>query len=133
MGLEVELSYLEDKKFEAKSSKTGVRCIIDSYKEGYTPQGLNSSELFLASIGGCIMYYAHSYLKNAGIKFSSLKIKVSGEWVKQPVLMLRDIKVGISTDAELRDRRQAFLRFVHNCPVHNTIVNTKEIKIEMEE
>lgn len=134
MALEVEVRYLEDLKFEIKSLKRGAKAYIDSHKEeGYTPQGPNSSEYFLASIGGCVMYYSYTYLKNAGIEFKELKIKVSAEWTKEPVLMLKDIKVKIYTDAQLGDRKEAFLRFVHNCPVHNTIVNTQEIKIEMEE
>ncbi|RKY35432.1 MAG: hypothetical protein DRP73_04670 [Candidatus Omnitrophota bacterium] len=134
MALELEIRYLEGEKFEIKSLKSGAKAYIDIRREeGYIPSTPNSSELFLASIGGCVMYYARLYLVNAGIKFDKLKVRVAGEWTKQPVLMLKDIKVKISTDAELGDRKQAFLRFVHNCPVHNTIINTKEIKIEMEE
>ena len=134
MALEVEIRYLEDEKFEVMSLKSGAKAYIDIKKEeGYIPSTPNSSEFFLASIGGCIMYYARLYLANAGIKFDKLKVRVSGEWTKQPVLMIKDIKVRISTDAELGDRKKAFLKFVHNCPVHNTIVNTKEIKIEMKE
>lgn len=134
MALEVEIRYLEGEKFEVISLKSGAKAYIDIKKEeGYIPSTPNSSELFLASIGGCIMYYARLYLFNTGIKFNKLKAMVSGEWTKQPVLMIKDIKVRISTDAELGDRKKAFLKFVHNCPVHNTIVNTKEIKIEMKE
>ena len=132
MALGVEIKYLEGKKFEVRSLKSGVKVCIDSPRQGYIPEGLSSSELFLASIGGCIMYYAHTYLTHTNIDFKKLEVMVSGEWQKIPILTIKDIKVKISTDAQLDQRKESFLRFVHNCPVHNTIINTRHIDIGLE-
>ncbi len=132
MSLEVEIKHIQDKKFVARSLESGAEIRIDSYRQGRLPEGLNSSELLLASVGGCIMYYAHTYLSRMNIAFSRLEVKVSGEWQKRP-LMIKDIKVGIITDASLSTRRESFLRFVHNCPVHNTVINTQEIEIGLKD
>jgi uncharacterized OsmC-like protein len=132
MGLEVEVKLLEDQRFEINAPKSGTKAYIDNKRENYIPQAPNSSELFLASIGGCVLYYARKYLLNAGIEFKQLQVKVSGEWSKEP-LMIKDIKVEISTDAKLEARKEALVRFVHNCPVHNTIINTQKIDIQFSE
>jgi uncharacterized OsmC-like protein len=129
MSLEVEVKLLEDQRFEVNALKSGAKAYMDTKREGYTPCAPNPSELFLASLGGCVLYYAWRYLSNAGIEFKELSVKVSGEWAKEP-LMLKDIKVEISTNAELGNRKEALLRFVHNCPIHNTIINTQKINIQ---
>ena len=132
MSLGVEVKLLEDKKFEVNALKSGAKAYMDTKREGYTPSAPSPSEFFLASLGGCVLYYAWKYLSNARIEFKELSARVSGEWTKEP-LMLKDIKVEIFTDAELGNRREALLRFVHNCPIHNTIINTQQIHIQFSE
>ncbi|HDN85730.1 MAG: hypothetical protein DRP68_06060 [Candidatus Omnitrophota bacterium] len=131
MGLEVEINFLKDNKFEIIVPKSGIKAYIDSKSKigDYSPCAPNSSELFLASIGGCILYYAKKYFQDIGISFTKLSVRVWGDWSRVP-LQLTDIKVSIFTDAYINEeRKNSFLRFVSNCPVHNTIINTKEIKI----
>ena len=132
MALKVEVKFLEQDKFEVISLKSGAKTYIDSRRENYTPQAPNSSELFLASLGGCILYYAKKYLLDIGISFQKLLVRVSGEWKRLP-FQITNIKVSIFTDAYLGERKKSFLRFVRNCPVHNTIMNTEEITILVNE
>jgi uncharacterized OsmC-like protein len=65
------------------------------------------------------------------IEFKELEIKAMAEFSQSSPARLVNIKVELHTDADLKDKREVFLRFIHNCPIHNTIVHTKEININI--
>lgn len=130
MGVTVEVKFLEGDKFEVKTLHSEQTIYIDKKSENYTPQGPNPVELFLASLAGCVGIYSKRYLDNAQIKYQNLKISCKASFRENP-LMLDNINLEIKTDAKLGDRSASFLRFVKNCPIHNTIVNTQEIEIRM--
>lgn len=132
METRIEVKFIQEDKFQIKTSPSETTLLIDKPKEGYLPQGPNPLELFLSALGGCIGVYAKMYLLRHQIIFKELNIKVAAELSKESPIQLINLRVNVYTDAQLGEKRDIFLRFIKNCPVHNTILNTKEIDISLD-
>lgn len=131
MQVEAQVNFLENDKFQAKGSLSQVPVYIDKNKETESACGSNPLELFLSALGGCVGVYAKRYLSRHNIAFSKLDISVVAELAQNPPMRLANIKVNVDTDANLEDKKDVFLRFIKNCPVHNTLLNTKEVDIKL--
>ncbi len=126
MEVKVEIKLKNDGVFEANTSKVCFSIARD--KEDLA----NPLEVFLSALGACLGIYALRYFKLHNIAFKSLKINLSAELSLEPPLRLTNIKARIFTDAHLEPNREVFLRFVSNCPIHNTILHTKEVEISLD-
>jgi len=129
MQIKAELKYKHNDLFEIEAFPSQVKLKIDKAKEGYHAEGPNSVEMFLSSMAGCLGVFAKIYLDRHQIPFSKLEVSVGAELAKTPPMRLVSIKACVSTDADLGDRQAIFERFVKNCPVHNTLLHTKEMDI----
>ena len=132
MEVKAEVKFLEGDKFDINIPFSNLDLYIDKRKENHSPSGPNSLELFISSLGGCIGVYAKSYLTRHHIEFNELKVSVNAELSKNTPLRLVNIKVRVSTDTDLGDNREVFLRFIKNCPIHNTILYAQEPSIDLE-
>ncbi len=90
-------------------------------------------ELFLSSLSGCVGVYAKKYLSRHQIEFRKLIVKASADFTIESPARLVNLKLKVITDAELGDKKEVFLRFIENCPVHNTLLHTKEVEIALED
>ncbi len=97
----------------------------------YRPSGSNPLEALLSALGGCIGVYAKKYLERHAISFTKLEVGVSGEFTAESPARIINIEAKVDTDAQLGDRQEVFLRFIHNCPIHNTLLNTNKIEIDL--
>ena len=104
---------------------------VDRSAPDYKSQGPNPLEVFLSALGSCIGVFAKKYLSRHDIGFKELKIEAKAEFTTNPPTRLTNIGVKVSTDADLGSNREVFLRFIKNCPVHNTILHTDQINIEL--
>jgi len=102
-----------------------------SKSAGYKPSGTNPLEALLSSLGGCICIYANKYLERHTIPFTKLEVEVTGEFTTESPARIINIKAKVDTDAQLGDNQEVFLRFIHNCPIHNTLLNTNKIEIDL--
>lgn len=105
---------------------------MDKKGDDYRPYGPNSLELFLSSLGACIGVFAKRGLERYRIPYNTIFIRASADLFNSPAPELKNIKVKVETDAELADKREVLLRFMKGCPLHNTILNTRHIGIELE-
>ena len=128
MKQRIEVSISKDDEFEIKVSSIGsVRFL--SEEEGKSSLGPNPLELFLSSLGTCICLYSKKYLIRHDIKFEFLKVNVEANFTTEAPARLSNIEARVQTDAVLGEKMDVFLRFIKNCPIHNTIVNTQELSI----
>lgn len=93
------------------------------------PKASNSLELLLFSLANCIAVYANKYLERHTIVFNKLKVKAKADFTTESPARLINIQVKVDTDAQLDDKRAVFLKFIRACPIHNTLLNTKEIDV----
>lgn len=131
MPINVEVDFLKEDKFQIKALNSRSSFFIDKNKEGSASCGPNPLEIFLASLAGCIGVYSKNYLSRHAIGFKRLKIMAEAQFTTESPACLKDIVVKVDTDAQLADKKDVFLRFISNCPVHNTLLQAKEAKINL--
>jgi uncharacterized OsmC-like protein len=131
MPIEALVKYSHDDVFEVDAPDSAVKLYIDKRTENHSAEGSNPLEMFLASVGGCVGVYAKRYLSRHEIPFKKLNIHVKAELSQDPPMRLSMIHVQVETDARLDDKKDVFERFIRNCPVHNTLLHTKEVTIQV--
>ena len=131
MEQKVEVKFLGEDKFQVKAITSGVSLCVDKSAPDYKSQGPNPLEVFLSALGSCTGVFAKKYLSRHNIDFKELRVEAKAEFTTTPPARLTNIGVKVSTDADLGLNREVFLRFMKNCPVHNTILGTDQINIEL--
>lgn len=131
MDVRVNLEFVEKDKFIVKFEGMDTKIFIDKRTDEITPVGPTPLELFLSSLAGCIGVYSKKYLERRKITFNFLKVFTEAKFYTENPPMLKEIKTKVITDAALAEKKDNFLRFIQNCPVHNTIIHTEGIEIEV--
>jgi uncharacterized OsmC-like protein len=94
-------------------------------------EGMTPPELMLASLGACAGYYAAEYLNARHLPAEGLEIAVTAEKAKSPA-RIGSFRIEVRLGWELDDRhRDGLLRAVRNCLIHNTLLHTPEIQVEI--
>ncbi len=127
----ITVEFKKDNIFELQFSSFPDNFYIDRDRPDYTPLGPNPVELFLSSLGGCIGVYAKRYLQRHDISFKKLEIEVSADISSTPPIRIENIEVVLATDADLKEKREIFLRFVKNCPIHNTLATSTYVDLKL--
>jgi len=131
MASQVTITFQVEDRFQVQAG-SGTSFFVDKKHENQVPAGPNPLEVMLSSLGACIGVYAKNYLTRHAIAFKSLSISVSADLSEDPPARLVNIKALVKTDANLEGKKDVFMKFIHNCPVHNTLLNTKEVAITLE-
>jgi uncharacterized OsmC-like protein len=120
----VEVSSSLDSSFRVKSKD--YEFVIDTGGKGITPP-----DTLLASLGSCIGVYLRKYAEGSKLALRGFNITVEAEFSKEAPIAFKDINVAIDLKGLQLDerRRDAFLRFIKNCPVHNTLKGSPLIEI----
>ncbi len=89
---------------------------------------MTPTELLGAALAACGLYYAAQYLKTRGLNAEGLEVHLHGEKASGPTRIGRfRLEVRIR---ELEERhREALLRAVKTCVVHNTLTHAPEIEV----
>lgn len=95
--------------------------------------GINPSATLLASLGACAGVYIRKYAEGSKLGIGEFSISVDAEFAKEGCVYFKDIKISIDLKgADIDERRkEALLRFVRNCPVHNTLRNNPNVAVEI--
>jgi uncharacterized OsmC-like protein len=129
--MELRVVYSGGKRFEAIARDH--RVISDQpLDDDGTDRGMTPPELFLASLGTCVGYYAAEYLNARNLPADQLEVKVSASKGGKPVRIASiDVTViapGVDTD----DRhREGLRRAVGHCLIHNTLVALPHLEIKV--
>jgi len=130
MNIKVEVKFNGNDGFSVRPGNSGTEFYVNKGDNVQASVSCNPLELFISSLGACIGVYSKRYLSNHSIEFNNITIKVSARLSDDSPKRLMDIKADISTDA-IVDREEVFLRFINGCPIHNTIVHTKDVNISL--
>ncbi|WXG44848.1 MAG: OsmC family protein [Promethearchaeati archaeon SRVP18_Atabeyarchaeia-1] len=124
----MSVSLVENVKFEAECR--GHKVIIDQPEEdGGSDAGMSPIELFVASLGSCIGYFASVFCRRRKIAAGGLKVDLSWGWSENPH-RIGSIEARITLPAKLAQKERAgLLRMVEECTVHNTLKVKPEIRI----
>ncbi|MFC1703576.1 OsmC family protein [Candidatus Omnitrophota bacterium] len=128
--MEVIIKHQEQRRFTVKSGEHEFILDLPSAKGG-TDKGMGPTQAFLGSLGACVAVYAQVYCSNAKIPAEGFTIKINAQLSDEKPVRFSHIDIKIDLGIDLKDRAQAFLNFVKNCPIHNTVATHPEIAISV--
>ncbi len=116
-----------DRRYFATTQYGGFALASD----GSAPKSIDA---LLASLCSCMAHYVGDYVRDHGISFSDYAISAESELTEDKV-RLSTIRVEIELrDSHLSESQKAeLLKFVTNCPIHNTLRANSPIPIVLRE
>ena len=128
--MEVTIKHLDRVKFSIQSRSHTILCDQPA-ENGGEDSGMTPPELLLASLGSCAAFYAVQYLKSRKLAESGVEVSVTADKLTQPARM-GNFRVQVTCPVVLsEDHTAGLMRSVHHCLVHNTLLSSSEIKIEL--
>jgi len=128
--MEVTVEHLGALQFEIKARQHAI--VSDQPAEnGGHDEGMTPPELLLASLGSCVGFYAAQYLRKHKLATEGTRVRVTADKLKDPARM-DNFRVEIETSAPLPEQHRSGVEAAaHHCLIHNTLLNTPSIAIEI--
>jgi uncharacterized OsmC-like protein len=99
---------------------------------GGTDTAPTPTELFVASVAGCVAHYAHSYLARHDIGSDGLAVTARYVMAERPA-RVDAVDIHITPPDSLPvERRDAFLAVASHCTVHNSLAQPVAVQIELD-
>jgi putative redox protein len=128
--MEVKVSHLGQVRFNIQSRNHSILCDQPT-DNGGEDTAMTPPELMLASLGSCAAFYAVQYLKARQLADSGVEVSVTAEKLKSPA-RLGNFKIHVEYPVALdQDHQEGLMRSVKHCLIHNTLLVTPEIDIEL--
>jgi uncharacterized OsmC-like protein len=129
--MEIKVSHLGNVQFKIQARAHSILCDQPAENNG-DDTGMTPPELLLAALGSCAAYYAVEYLKTRKLADSGVEVSVTADKVKPPA-RLDNFHIRIACPVALTEDQIAGLtRSVKHCLVHNTLLNTPSIELELD-
>jgi len=130
--MEITLEHLGSVQFQIKAR--GHSIVSDQpVEQGGFDEGLTPPELLLASLGSCAGYYAAQYLRKHKLASEGTRVRVTCDKVNGPVARLDNFVIVLDAPVELSpEHRQGVEQAVEHCLVHNTLLHTPKISLQVE-
>ncbi len=129
--MEIKVTHLDQVKFAVQTRNHQVIC-DQPVENGGEDAGMTPPELLLASLGTCAAFYAVQYLKTRKLGGDGVEVSVTAEKVKPPA-RLTNFVIKVSASVHLSPEHvEGLNRAVHACLVHNTLLHTPQIAIELD-
>lgn len=130
--MNVQVEHLGAVQFEVHARQHTIACdqpeTLGGYDEGMTPP-----ELLLSALGTCAAFYAVAYLKKKGFNETGTRVEVSADKVPNPARM-DNFRITVTPPVELsQEQRVGVEQAVHHCLIHNTLLNSPSISLEIEQ
>ena len=128
--MQVKVSHLGQVRFNIQSRSHSILC-DQPVDNGGQDTAMTPPELMLASLGSCAAFYAVQYLKARNLADSGVEVSVTAEKLKSPA-RLGNFTIHVEYPVELdQDHTEGLMRSVKHCLIHNTLLVTPEINIEL--
>jgi uncharacterized OsmC-like protein len=110
----------------------GHRTVVDQpLIDGGEDTAPTPTELFIASLAGCVAFYAGRYLQRHGLPIAGLEVHVRYEMASRPARVGR-IWVEITPPEGLPDdRRERLLAVASHCTIHNSLVSPPSVAVTL--
>ena len=104
--------------------------IVDAKGKGIMPP-----EVFLASLGSYMGVYLRKYAEGTKFELPEFSLSVDAQLSNEAPVCFREIEFKIDLKgAKIDERRiKAISEFIKNCPLHATIKNNPEIRVEIKQ
>lgn len=128
--MEIKVTHLDQVKFAIQARNHTIVCDQPT-ENGGQDAGMTPPEFLLASLGSCAAFYAVQYLKTRKLGGDGIEVTVTAEKIKPPA-RLTNFVIRVSAPVKLAPEHiEGLNRAVHACLVHNTLLHTPQIAIEL--
>lgn len=129
--MEVSVKLQGDVKFEVAARKHSLVC-DQPVENGGNDEGMTPPELLLASLGTCAAFYASAYLRKKGLPREGVEVRVTVEKAGPPA-RLDNFKIEVKIPLALSEEQRTGVGVaVNHCLIHNTLLHTPAIQIEVQ-
>lgn len=106
----------------------GHEIVVDQPRDsGGDDVGPTPTELFVASLAGCVAFYAH---RGLGPRAEGPRVRCHWEMSETPPWRVRSIAIDVEIPADTTEERVAAVRrAVSHCTVHNSLLDAPDISI----
>jgi len=88
------------------------------------------TELFIAGLAGCVLFYAERFLRRNGLALEGLKVTCAYRWAENPH-RVGAIDVSVEAPGLTAGTRDAFVRVIEHCTLHNTLKQPPDVRIQL--
>jgi len=128
----IKVAWLGGLRLQAEAR--GHRIVVDQPQEdGGEDKGMTPVELFVASLGTCIGFYAVRFCQRHGLSSEGLQVRMSWDYAEQPHrigVMSAKVDLREKLDTAMKDRLQKVLE---GCTVQNSISMSPKISVQIGE
>jgi len=103
------------------------------FKIGPGSDAISPPATLLASLASCVGVYVRKYLDGAKLQIADFTVHAEAGFTSENPICFKDIRIHIDFNGKLADtkRQDGLLRFIENCPVHNTLKATPAVKVKL--
>ena len=130
--MSLTVNYLSGTKFKITCRKHSIITDQPESEEG-TDQGMTPVELLVASLSACTAYYTSLFLNRRIQDLTNLEVRGTWNYLEGPhrvgIINLTVVPPRVLTKQE----KIGLLRSIENCTIENTLKNTPEIRVDIED
>lgn len=89
------------------------------------------TELFAGALAACIAFYAERFFRRHGLDPSALTVACDYAWAENPH-RVGEFELVVDAPGLPDGRRQAFMRVLERCTLHNTLETPPAIRIRLD-
>ncbi len=123
---QAEVFCAKDMTFQVKSK--GYEITIDGKSGAISPL-----DTLLAALGACAGVYIRKFVESTKLSLGNFLVRVEADLTDKAPYRFDQIRLSIDLQGVILDesKRESLLRFVKNCPVHETLKANPEMLISI--
>jgi putative redox protein len=130
--MEVIVEHLGSVQFEIQARHQRIAC-DQPVENGGFDEGMTPPELLLASLGSCAGFYAAQYLKKHHLAAKGTIVRVCADKAENPPARISEFHIHVEIPLEItEEHRKGLEEAVRHCLIHNTLVHTPKILLEIQ-
>lgn len=124
----VRVAHLGGDRFDVNIRGHVIR-IDQPVSDGGDDTGPTPTELFIASLAGCVAFYARRYLERHALPTEGLAVEADFRMGSRPARVARiEVRLTIPHGVPA-ERREALLAVASHCTVHNSLISVPEVSV----
>ncbi len=128
--MEIQVEHLGGVQFEIKARQHTIASDQPTENGGFD-EGMTPPELFLASVGSCVGFYAAQYLRKHKLATEGTIIRVTADKATDPA-RLDNFRIALEIPGEMSQRDlEGIEEAARHCLIHNTLLHPPKISIEV--
>jgi putative redox protein len=93
--------------------------------------GPTPTELFVGGLAACVGFYAERYLRRHRLDPTGLTVECDYDFSEDRPARVSDVRIAVTAPGLPDARREPFARVIEHCTVHNSLMHTPAVTIEL--